>query len=105
MTSGECEAISFMHQYFGDLVLNRTYFLATQCYNTNNPPNCYKYLKVQRHKSGMIAIVLNRRSLAVVWRPDTTHTWPGAGHGLVVFLELFSAGIPQQLGLLKNLVW
>lgn len=53
----------------------------------------------------MVAIVLNRRSLAVVWRPDTTHTWPGAGNGLVVFLELFSASIPQQLSLFKNLVW
>lgn len=53
----------------------------------------------------MAAINLDRRALAVVWRPDTTHTWSGTGNGLVVSLELFSAGIPQQLGLLKNLVW
>ena len=94
-----------MPQYFGDLVLNRTYFLATQCYNTNNPPNCYNNLKVQRQKSSMVAMSLNRRALAVVWRPDTTHTWSVTGNGLVVSLELFSAGIPQQLGFLKNLVW
>jgi hypothetical protein len=53
----------------------------------------------------MATVVLNRCSLAVVWRPDTTHTWLVAGNGLVVSLELLPAGITQQLGLLKNLVW
>lgn len=52
-----------------------------------------------------ISQLLNNRSLAVVRGPDTTHTWPSAGDGLVVTLQLVSAGITQKFGLLQNLVW
>lgn len=46
----------------------------------------------------------DHHSLSVVRGPDTTHTGLGAGDSLVGLLQLLSAGVTEELGLLQNLV-
>lgn len=48
--------------------------------------------------------VSDHHSLSVVRGPDTTHTGLGAGDSLVGLLQLLSAGVTEELGLLQDLV-